>query len=218
MAYLAAPAGSDAGAVVAFPDAVSPIGSGFEWDHHGDMSFLVALAEELVGRYSPPSGRVIVAGMSGGARMSCYFAASRSDLVECVGAVAGLRAIGDHPPTRPVPIVAFHGTGDRINPYQGGATPRWDESVPDAARRWAGVNALPAEPAVAALSPTLTRTTYGEEGGPGEIALYTSAGAGHTWPGARRNLFLRLFLGKTSREIDATAEIAAFGARHAGDP
>jgi polyhydroxybutyrate depolymerase len=49
--------------------------------------------------------------------MSCVLAAARSDLVSAVGAVAGLRSGGRHTPTRPVPILAFHGTADRINPY-----------------------------------------------------------------------------------------------------
>jgi hypothetical protein len=48
--------------------------------------------------------------------------------------------------------------------------------------------------------------------------LFRSQGAGHTWPGSRLALFsvsasplspliLRLILGRTSKEIDATTEI-----------
>jgi polyhydroxybutyrate depolymerase len=197
---------------------VVPVGSGFQWDPETDMPFLVQLAEELIESYSPPQRRVCITGMSGGARMSCYFAATRSDLVTMVGAVAGLRAQGSHPPTRPVPILAFHGTADRINPYGGGTTARWDESVPDAAARWAQANGLSPEPAVETVSPTLTRTTYGTQNGPGEVTLWTSQGAGHTWPGAQLGLLLRLFLGRTSHEIDATREIWSFAGRHAGEP
>jgi|HubBroStandDraft_1064217.scaffolds.fasta_scaffold22140_3 polyhydroxybutyrate depolymerase len=215
MARLASGAG---GAVVAFPQAVMPIGSGYEWDHDGDLPFLSQLAEQLIGRYQPPAGRVCMTGMSGGARMSCYFAASRADLTAGVGAVAGLRASGQHPPTRAVPILAFHGTADRINPYAGGSTPRWDESVADSARRWAKANHLAPEPEVVAVSSTLTRTTYGREGEPGEVTLWISSGAGHTWPGSHVGLFLRLFLGRTSQELDATEKIWAFGQQHAGDP
>jgi polyhydroxybutyrate depolymerase len=208
---------SEQPAAVAFPEAVVPIGSGFQWDADTDMPFLAQLAEELIGSYSPPQGRVCMTGMSGGARMSCYFAASRSDLVTMVGAVAGLRAQGSHPPTRPVPILAFHGTADRINPYGGGNTSRWDESVPDAAKRWAQANGLSPEPAVETVSRTLTRTTYGSENGVGEVTLWTSQGAGHTWPGAHLGPLLRLFLGRTSQEIDATGEIWSFAGRHAGE-
>jgi polyhydroxybutyrate depolymerase len=154
------------GAAVAFPQAVSPVGSGYQWDHRGDLAFLVALTESLVERYRPPQGRAIITGMSGGARMACYLAASRSDLVATVGAVAGLRAIGDHGPTRPVPIVAFHGTADRINPYAGGTTPRWDESVRDAATRWAVANGRPSQPTDVAISATSHSLDLGRGGRP----------------------------------------------------
>jgi polyhydroxybutyrate depolymerase len=207
----------DAGAVVAFPEAVLRIGSGYEWDHEGDLPFLEQLVSELISRYSPPGGRVCVTGMSGGARMSCVLAAARADLVSVVGAVAGLRSGGRHTPIRPVPILAFHGTADRINPYLGGNTPRWDESVEESARHWAAANRMPGQPEVVAVSPTLTRTTYGTEGKPGEVTLFTSKGAGHTWPGGHLGLLLRLFLGRTTTEIDATAKIWDFDRAHAGE-
>jgi polyhydroxybutyrate depolymerase len=205
-------------AVVAFPEAVIPIGSGYQWDPATDMPFLVQLVETLLERHQPPAGRVCITGMSGGARMSCWFAAARADLVSCVGAVAGLRAAGEHPPSRQVPIVAFHGTADRINPYGGGNTPRWDESVRAAAERWAQANGVPGQPSEETVSPTLTRTTWGELGQPGEVTLWTAAGAGHTWPGSRLGIFLRLFLGRTNMEMGATKEIWEFAGRHAGDP
>jgi polyhydroxybutyrate depolymerase len=208
---------ADAGAVVAFPEAVRPIGSGYEWDHERDLPFLEQLVGELISRYSPPGGRVCVTGMSGGARMSCVLASARADLVSAVGAVAGLRSGDGHIPTRSVPILAFHGTADRINPYAGGNTPRWDESVEESARHWAAANRMPEQPAVVAISPTLTRTTYGTEGEPGEVTLFTSKGAGHTWPGGHPGLFLRLFLGRTSTEIDATSTIWDFARAHAGE-
>jgi polyhydroxybutyrate depolymerase len=208
---------ADAGAVVAFPEAVLPIGSGYRWDHEADLPFLEQLASELISRYSPPGRRVCVTGMSGGARMSCVMAAARADLVSAVGAVAGLRFGARHTPTRPVPILAFHGTADRINPYLGGGTPRWDESVEESARHWAAANRMPEQPEVVAVSPTLTRTTYGAEGEPGEVTLFTCKGAGHTWPGAHPGLLLRLLLGRTSTEIDATSSIWKFHQAHAGE-
>ncbi len=208
---------TDAGAVVAFPEAVRPIGSGYEWDHERDLPFLEQLVNDLISRYSPPGGRVCVTGMSGGARMSCVLGAVRADLVSAVGAVAGLRSGGGHTPARPVPILAFHGTADRINPYLGGNTPRWDQSVEASARDWAVANRMPEQPEVVAVSPTLTRTTYGAEGKPGEVTLFTSKGAGHTWPGGHLGLFLRLLLGRTSTEIDATSRIWDFNRAHAGE-
>ena len=205
------------GAVVAFPQAIVPVGSGFEWDLDGDLSYLCQLVDVLRNRYATSSDRVSMAGMSGGARMSCHFAQVRPETLSMVGAVAGLRAPGDPPPSRAVAILAFHGTADRINPYDGGHTDRWKESVPEAARRWAVANGLPAKPIDLTMSPALTRSTYGREGQPGEVTLWTARGAGHTWPGARVGFFLRLLLGRTTTEIDATAKIWSFAQGHAAE-
>ncbi len=206
-----------ASAVVVFPQAIEPIGPGYEWDPSQDVDYIAGLATELLSRHRASHGRVLLTGMSGGARMSSLFASVHPELVQAVGAVAGLRSPGV-PVHRPVPILSFHGTNDRINPYGGSGTHRWNESVPDAARAWALANGITAPPAEVAVSPTLTRTTYGAEGQPGEVTLWTSRGAGHTWPSGHLGLLLSLFLGRTSREIDATKSIWEFGLRHAGDP
>jgi polyhydroxybutyrate depolymerase len=188
-----------ASAVVVFPEAIVPVGNGYEWDLDGDQAFLHTLIEELIGRYSPPSGRVAITGMSGGARMSCAFAAAHAELVSMLGAVGGLRAPLQQPARR-VPVLAFHGTADRINPYEGTGVGRWIESVPEALRGWAMANALSTEPTVTDTSATLTQTTYGDADRPGEVTLWTSRGAGHTWPGSHLGPFLRMILGRTSTE------------------
>ena len=204
-------------AVVVFPQAIEPIGPGYQWEPSRDVYYIARLADELLSRHRTPHGRVLLTGMSGGARMSSLFASVHPELVQAVGAVAGLRSPGV-PVHRPVPILSFHGTSDRINPYGGSGTQRWNESVPDAARAWALANGITAPPAEVAVSPTLTRTTYGAEGQPGEVTLWTSRGAGHTWPGGHLGLLLSLYLGRTSREIDATKSIWDFGLRHVADP
>jgi polyhydroxybutyrate depolymerase len=203
-------------AVVVFPEGIQPIRTGYEWDPSHDVDFIAGLATELLSRHRTPHGRLILTGMSGGARMSSLFASVHPELVQAVGAVAGLRSPGV-PVHRSVPILSFHGTNDRINPYGGSGTQRWNESVP-AARAWALANGVTDPPTEVAVSPTLTRTTYGAEGQSGEVTLWTSRKAGHTWPGGHLGLLLSLFLGRTSREIDATKSIWEFGLRHADDP
>ena len=124
-----------------------------------------------------------------------------------LGAVAGLRAPAVSTLERPVRVLAFHGTSDRINPFAGGSSPRWDESVLDAAKAWARANGHPADPEMGEVTPTLTRLDFGAETEPGAVTLWISRGAGHTWPGSRMPLLLRLYLGRTSQEIDATTEL-----------
>jgi len=199
----------EAGAVAVFPQAVSPIGRGYEWDREADLPFLSRLVDELLARYPSVGGRVVLTGMSGGARMSCHFASLRPELVSLVGAVAGLRAPSRTTLSTPVPVYAFHGTSDRINPYRGSGTARWDESVPDAAMQWTIANGAGREPVISQVGPHVTRSSYGADGAPNEVVLWTVRGGGHTWPGSPLGLLLRLFLGKTTTEIDATALILA---------
>jgi polyhydroxybutyrate depolymerase len=207
----------ESGLVVAFPQASLPVGSGFEWDHYIDMAFLLELISELRVCYPTAATRVCMTGMSGGARMACYFASLEPELVAAVGAVAGLRAPESGNTRRAVPIVAFHGTADRINPYEGSETARWQESVPEAARRWAVANGVDSDPVTTAVAPGVTRTTYGVQGQPGEVTLWTVQGGGHTWPGSPLPLHLRLFLGRTTTAIDATKEIWSFAQPHLVD-
>ena len=198
---------TDHGAVVCFPQGSLQSGSGSEWDLVGDDRFLRATVSTLQDQYPMATPQVCVAGMSGGARMASRFASMHPDKVMVLGAVAGLRAPLRPNLEGPVRVLAFHGTSDRINPVGGGTTDRWNESVVEAARAWAQANGHPGEAEHVAVGPTLTRFNFGAEGDPGAVTLWVCKGAGHTWPGSKLPIFLRLFLGRTSFEVDATAEI-----------
>jgi polyhydroxybutyrate depolymerase len=206
------------GAAVAFPEGRLPGRRGFRWDLEGDAEFLAALATELVTLYPDAPRRVCASGMSGGARMACALGAARPDLVAAVGAVAGLRSFPRAPGSRPVPVLAFHGLADRINPYAGHSRAEWTASVPEAAAAWALANGLAGGPVTDTLSRAVSRSRWGDAGAPDEVVLYTVARAGHTWPGSRPNGLIRLFLGRTSRELDATGDIWTFFQSHLGDP
>jgi polyhydroxybutyrate depolymerase len=198
------------GAVVAFPQGGSPLGFGFQWDLDGDVEYLLVLISWLVTRYSEADRRVCIAGMSGGARMSSRFASLHPEAVQVLGAVAGLRAPAQAMREHPLRVLAFHGTADRINPLAGSAGERWNESVSDAAEAWARALGLPTEPTRRELTGHLTRVDFGDPREAAAVTLFVSRGAGHTWPGSHLPLFpisLRLILGRTSKEVDATAEI-----------
>lgn len=210
---------SSAGAVVAFPQGRLPRRSGHEWDLEADVQYLRDLVNWLHTHYPEANRRVCMAGMSGGARMASRFASLHPESVRVLGAVAGLRAPARDPLAYPVRIVAFHGTADGLNPFAGSGTARWNESVPDAAAAWARALGLPSVPTRKELTDHLTRMDFGDPGNAAAVTLFVSRGAGHTWPGSRLPLFssfavsplaplyLRLILGRTSQEIDATTEI-----------
>jgi polyhydroxybutyrate depolymerase len=198
---------ADEGVVVAFPEGSLRSGSGSEWDLQGDLAFLDAVVGQLREEFQPTSPRVGLTGMSGGARMASRYASTRPGEVALLGAVAGLRSPAAGSLAPPVRVLAFHGTSDRINPFGGSGTTRWNESVMDAAVAWARANDVPSQPRSEQITAALSRFSFGEEHQPGAVTLWVFRGAGHTWPGTRLGLFLRLFLGRTSYELDATAEI-----------
>ncbi len=195
------------GAVVAFPQGGLPLGSGWEWDLSGDQAFLETAVDYLRERFRPSSALLSVTGMSGGARMASRYASTARHEVAVLGAVAGLRSPAPVPLPRPVRVVAFHGTSDRINPLAGSGTTRWNESVLDASAAWARANDVAPEPRQEEVTGALTRFSFGPDDGPGAVTLWVARGAGHTWPGTRLPLGLRLYLGRTCHDVDATAEI-----------
>jgi polyhydroxybutyrate depolymerase len=194
-------------AVVAFPEGTRPLRSGFEWDLEGDVEYLRVLVSLLIARYPGADQRVCVAGMSGGARMASRFASLHPESVRVLGAVAGLRSPAQTRLEHPLHVVAFHGTADRINPFPGSGTERWNESVPDAAAAWAHALGLGGEPSRHELASHLTQWELGDPNEAASVTLFVSRAAGHTWPGSHLPLSLRLILGQTSTEIDATTEI-----------
>jgi polyhydroxybutyrate depolymerase len=198
---------AEQGAVVAFPQGSIASRAGWEWDLDGDVAVIDAVVDYLRETFGDAAVPLCVSGMSGGARMASRFSSSGRNPVRVLGAVAGLRMPAVQRLSAPVRVLAFHGTRDRINPYGGGRTARWSESVLDAASAWAQANGHPPEPDRTEVTPSLTRLSYGPRNDPGAVTLWVCDGAGHTWPGTRLTLGLRLFLGKVSYDVDATAEI-----------
>jgi len=198
---------AEQGAVVAFPQGSIPLRAGWEWDLRGDVAFLDAAVDYLRETSGATAVPLCVSGMSGGARMASRFSSSARNPVRVLGAVAGLRMPAVERLERRVRVVAFHGTRDRFNPYGGGPTARWSESVLDAASAWPRANGHSPEPERTEVTPSFTRLSYGPWNDPGTVKLWVCDGAGHTWPGTRLTLRLRFILGKVSYDVDATAEI-----------
>jgi polyhydroxybutyrate depolymerase len=198
---------SEQGAIVAFPQGSIPLQAGWTWDLDRDVDFLEVVIDRLRETYDAASVPLCVSGMSGGARMASRFASSGRSPVRVLGAVAGLRLPATERLSTPVRVVAFHGTGDRINPYEGGAIPRWRDSVPDAVSAWARANGHHGEAQRTEVTPSVARLSWGSPDDPGAVTLWVCEGAGHTWPGTPLPFLLRLRLGKVCGDVDATAEI-----------
>ena len=132
-----------------------------------------------------------------------------------VAPVSGLRRPTPCPATRPVPVIAFHGTADPVDPFDGHGEAYWTYSVLQAASDWARQDGCSATPTVSTPAPGVTRTAYGRCGAGADVELYAVAGEGHEWPGGPPlpQALVRL-LGPQSDVVDANAIMWSFFAAH----
>jgi polyhydroxybutyrate depolymerase len=222
---------SDAdGFVVAYPQGLIPDGTGFDWNVPGvplfggravpanapnDMSFLVSLVGDLEHRYCIDPKRVYATGISGGGRTASQLACDASSVFAAVAPVSGLRRPTPCPATRAVPVVAFHGTADPVDPYNGNGQAYWTYSVPQAAQYWAQQNGCSSAPVASQPASGATLTSYGGCPQGASVELYTLIGEGHEWPGGPKlSKAVTSVLGPQTNAVDADSVMWAFFAAH----
>jgi polyhydroxybutyrate depolymerase len=222
-------AAADAGHfIVAYPQALIPDGSGYDWNIPGepmvngklppasapsDVVFLTTLVRDLAGRYCVNLDRVYATGVSGGGRMASQLACDASGVFAAVAPVAGLRYPSPCPASRPVPVIAFHGTADLIDPFNGDGLGYWTYSVPTAAHLWAGHDRCARPQVIAGSGYSLTRYSGCADGT--EVELYAITGEGHEWPGGpRMPSVITNVLGPQSDAVSANALMWAFFQAH----
>jgi polyhydroxybutyrate depolymerase len=199
-------------------------------DARDDVRFIADAIDQLVKHNCVDAHRVYVTGFSGGARMSSMLGCRLADRLAAVAPVAGLRAgraaspdfaepdSADCRPSRPIAVLAVHGTDDPTNPFPGGGGLRWGYSVEKAAARWANLDHCGATPVLEKTSEHVTRVSYGACGPASEVVLYRieaprDQGGGHIWPGGARDRSTRTQT-PSAAELDATTVVLDFFARH----
>lgn len=217
------------GFIVAYPQALIRAGSGFDWNVPGepllggtypprdaadDVAFLSDLVGDMATRYCIDLRRVYATGVSGGGRMASQLACDAARIFAAVAPVAGLRFPSPCPGTRKVAVIAFHGTADPIDPYNGNGQAYWTYSVPTAARRWAvhdGCSRVPNTTSAAGY----TLTAYDGCAKGAGVELYSVTGEGHEWPGGPSlpHSITRV-LGPQSDAINANTTMWAFFLAH----
>ncbi len=186
-----------------------------------DVAFIADLIDALRSDYNIDRARIYANGMSNGAGMAFVLACTLSDRIAAAGLVAPAQSL---PPdwcaaTRPVPIIAFHGTDDPIVPYEGG--PLGDPlnpvkpifpSILDFVASWSTRNGCGPNPTKAIVAADVTRLSYSACADGADVVLNTISGGGHSWPGGKPMPSWRV--GPTSNSIDATTEMWAFFRAH----
>ncbi|MBB5911212.1 polyhydroxybutyrate depolymerase [Nocardia transvalensis] len=181
--------------------------------------------------------RVYVAGLSMGAFTTSALACQLSDRIAAVAPVAGLQDFSWCHPTRPVPVIAFHGTADPIVAYTGGVGPNarllpspdgsgsvteqrdgpavggpGPQSIPANAEAWARRNGCAGPPAQQQVTSDVDLTSYSCPAD-GAVELYSVRDGGHTWPGGSLPSPVQ-FTGATTTTIDANQMIWDFFQAH----
>ena len=217
------------GFLVAYPQGAIAEGTGYDWNVPGeplfdgrqvpagspsDVAFVDELVSTLEHSYCIDPHRVYATGFSGGARMASVLGCSLSGRLTAVAAVSGLRFPACHA-THAVPVLAFHGTADPVDPYAGHGRAYWTYGVAEAARRWAARDGCGARPALARPAPSVTVTTYRSCRSGAAVVLYTIRGEGHEWPGGPTLPHaLTSVLGAQSSAVDANSVMWRFFSAH----
>ncbi len=113
------------GALVVYPDGVVATWNAGrccgppQRNNLDDVSFVMAVLDDVAARFNVDRSRIYAAGMSNGAMFSYRLACERPDVFAAVAPVAGTRMV-DCVPSRPVAVMHVHGRQDAFVPWGGG--------------------------------------------------------------------------------------------------
>jgi len=190
-------------------------------DGSDDVGFVATLLDAFAARLPIDLRRVHATGMSNGAMMAYRVAAELSERIASIAPVAGPLALESIAPSRPVPVLHFHGSLDQFTPLGGGVGRRSitrvsHRPVLEGLLEWVHANGCGPEYVREPIpcsdeGITIERFTWGAGVAGGEVVFYRLEGGGHTWPGRVPDSF---FLGPSALSLDANAIIWEFFQRH----
>jgi len=196
------------GFIVAAPDGALRVGTGFAWNVPGvptvagtmpsagdanDVAYLVTAIDWLATQRCIDRARVYATGASGGGRMSSWLGCVAADRFAAIAPVVGLRAgnpLHDNPrepdpttckPSQSMPIIAFAGDKDRVNPIGGGGAPYWQYTMHAAERRWATLNRCVAAPTTRWVASGIYEESYRNCRDGAAVVARIMVGGGHDW-------------------------------------
>ncbi len=182
-----------------------------------DVRFISELIDKLEATYNIDRERIYANGFSNGGGMAFVLSCTLSDRIAAVGMVGAAQTLPWSwcKDARAVPMIAFHGTADRFAFYDGGQSwvaPVPFPAVPTWTANWAKRNRCRPKPVESAVASDVTRREYIKCADDGDVALYTIRDGGHQWFGGEE--LPEFFVGRTTRNIDATSVMWAFFRAH----
>jgi polyhydroxybutyrate depolymerase len=204
---------------------VYPAGSGLPMIWHvergegvtREVRFISDLIDKLEAAYNIDAARIYANGLSNGGGMSFALSCALPDRIAAVGMVGAAHTLPwswcDSP--SPVPMIAFHGTADRMAPYHGGRSPVAPDpfpGIPEWTANWARRNRCDPVPIDAAVAADVVRREYSGCADHSAVVLFTVSGLGHQWPGGKP--MPSWMVGPASDAVDATSRMWAFFLEH----
>jgi polyhydroxybutyrate depolymerase len=192
-------------------------------DFPDDVAFTSKLLDDLATVVHVDPDRIFATGMSNGGMMCYRLAAELSDRIAAIAPVAGTMGLPKAHPTRPVPIMHFHGTADPVLPFENPidsddeANQTTIRCAMDTIDIWVDIDGCPQKPVRERLpilvhdGTSVTKETYAPGKDGAEVILFAIKNGGHTWPGTPG---YKADLGLASQNVSANNEMWAFFEKH----
>jgi polyhydroxybutyrate depolymerase len=185
------------GFLAVFPEGSSVNGGARFWANAGrvslgvdDLRYTADVLNDLQGRFCLDPARVHAGGFSAGGGVAAWLACELAGRVAAVATVSGqlVAEPGGCRPSRPVPILAVHGTGDKVIPYGGRAAgpeqPLRLPALPAWLAGWAARDGCTVDSAAFLDSGEVTGVRWSGCRGGAEVVHYRLNGGGHPLPRA----------------------------------
>jgi polyhydroxybutyrate depolymerase len=191
---------------------VYPNGSGQSWNAGSccdpaaaegvdDVGFLVALVDRVAGQLCIDRARVYAAGLSNGGDMVYRLACEAPDIFAGIVPVASEILVPACLPSRPLPLIAYHGTADSSVPYAAGEA---------AFHRYAEAAGCVGDPVRTDYEASYCDIYEACNGGV-RVGFCTLTGMDHCWPaGPGAGWMCELAIGPYSDDINANEHMWEF--------
>lgn len=183
-----------------------------------DVRFISDLIDHLQSQFNIDPARIYANGLSNGGGMSYLLACTLSNRIAAASGVSGAYGLpmNECKPSRPVPMMIFHGTADPIVPYLGGPSRSFDipfPNIPNWVKGYAALNGCNSAPDIFPSSGNdISELHYTGCAQGADVIFYSIAGGGHSWPGG--DPIPAWIVGRTSQSIDATRVMWEFFQNH----
>lgn len=191
-----------------------------------DIEFVERLLDDVGMIFRIDSKRIYACGYSNGAQFTYRLAKRLTGRIAAIATVAGHRPVKDEfdpLPSKPVSVMQFSGTKDKLGPYYGGSPPEAAglkttlKPVNETIKSWVEFNQCPGKPEEKRTGKAVMKR-YGPCKDDTEVILWTLEGGGHTWPGGKIVPNVQMLglgnLGNVNRDINASDLMWDFFKRH----